>query len=70
MLENKQYYIIISKQNLPDIKGIEMTEHVRNHKSEKTNTIPILVTSGRSMLEQRDGFLAMGASSFLAKTVY
>ncbi|WP_415376923.1 response regulator [Patiriisocius sp. Uisw_017] len=67
MPENKQYYIIILKQNLPNISGIEMIEHVRNHKSEKSNTIPILVASGSPMLEQQEEFLAMGASSFLAK---
>lgn len=65
MLENKKYLAIIIKQNYDTTTGIELMETIKS--KPQFNEIPILVVSGKSMINEQKAILDAGASAFLIK---
>lgn len=63
MAEEIDYDIIILDLNLPKVDGLEVLRHIRAKKS----SLPILVLTGRSRVEDRVKGLDRGADDYLTK---
>lgn len=66
-LEKKSYYAIIMKSKLNNESTIDLIKTIRNNAVKSIQETPILVVSGKTMLEQQENFLKQGATDFLAK---
>lgn len=66
-LEQKSYYAIIMKSKLNNESTIDLIKTIKNNPLKSIKETPILVVSGKTMLEQQEKFLRQGAADFLAK---
>lgn len=66
-LTRKNYNLVIIKKDLPDITGIDFIKKVAAHSEEEIASIPILMVSGSTMIDEQQEFLDAGATSFLPK---
>lgn len=65
LLAERNYKVIIIKNNLLDSSGLAFLKKCRQDK--KLQNMPILVVSGNTMLKEQEQMLAAGASAFLSK---
>lgn len=67
LLDKRKYHMIMTKTNLPDMKGHELIGNIRNHNNKQVQKLPILVVSGSTMTDEKESILSSGASAFLSK---
>ena len=65
MIEAKKYLAIIIKQTYNKSTGIEFLKELKSNK--ELADIPVLVVSGKAMIEEQDAILNAGATAFLKK---
>ncbi len=64
-LPHHKFDAILTDINMPDINGLELVSFLKNHPIYKT--IPIMVISTESTLEDRNRAAALGAEDYLVK---
>lgn len=67
LLEERNYNLVVLKNELPDSNAVEFLEKMESHPEDMVSRLPTLVASGSTMIEQQQAFLNAGASAFLAK---
>lgn len=67
LLNKKKYDAIIIKTTLTDMGGLEFIEKLRGISNEQLATLPILMASGSTMLDEQERVLSAGATAFLPK---
>jgi CheY-like chemotaxis protein len=67
LLNKKKYDAIILKKTLTDMDTLVFIEKLRGLPNELIATIPILMASGSTMLDEQERFLSAGATAFLTK---
>jgi two-component system CAI-1 autoinducer sensor kinase/phosphatase CqsS len=65
--ENKQFDLILTDIEMPDINGIELTSKIRNELNLSKDDIPILVYSSREKQEIIDEALKAGVNNYYTK---
>jgi two-component system, chemotaxis family, chemotaxis protein CheY len=64
-LPHHKFDAILTDINMPDINGLELVSFLKNHPVYKT--IPIMVISTESTVEDRNRAAALGAEEYLVK---
>jgi len=64
-LPHHKFDAILTDINMPDINGLELVSFLKNHPVYKT--IPIMVISTESTVEDRNRAAALGAEEYLCK---
>jgi two-component system chemotaxis response regulator CheY len=64
-LPHHKFDAILTDINMPDINGLELVSFLKNHPVYKT--IPIMVISTESTVEDRNRASALGAEEYLCK---
>ena len=67
LLNNKKYDAIILKRTLTDMDALEFIEKLRSNPNELIATMPVLMASGSTMLDEQERLLSAGATAFLPK---
>lgn len=65
MLPHHKFDAILTDINMPDINGLELVSFLKNHPLYKS--IPIMVISTESTLEDRKRAAALGAEEYVVK---
>ncbi len=65
LLPRKDYKLVITDINMPDINGLELVKFVRA--SERHRDVPIIIISTHSSKQDQKKALELGASVFLPK---
>lgn len=66
-LEKKSYYAIILKSKLHKDRSHHLIKEIRSSEIKSISEIPILIVTGKTMIEEQEEFLDIGATEFLAK---
>lgn len=67
LIEKRKYNLILIKSKLPDISADTFIEQHMSNENADIESIPILVVSGSTMLQEQQAMLDVGAAGFLAK---
>jgi CheY-like chemotaxis protein len=65
MLKVKKYTAIIIRQNYNTTTGIEFMQKLKS--DPKLSSIPVLVVSGKAMINEQEAIINLGATAFLKK---
>ncbi len=65
LLPTKNYDLILTDINMPDINGLELIRYIRDN--ENYSTIPVIIISTENTEEDRKRGLALGADKYLDK---
>jgi len=65
MLPQKNFDIILTDINMPDINGLELLSFIKNHPNYRT--IPVVIISTEKSEADRKRGLALGADDYLTK---
>ena len=67
LVESEMPDLILMDVNLPDIDGLEVTQHIRQHRL--FNGIPIIALTANAMHGDRERCLAAGCDGYVAKPI-
>ena len=67
LLNKKKYDAIILKRTLTDMDSLAFIKKLRSLSNEVISTMPVLMASGSTMLDEQEQFLSAGATAFLPK---
>src|SRR5262249_6500950 len=62
-LPQREYDVILTDINMPDINGLELLHFIKNHPQYKS--IPVIIISTENSEADRDRGMAMGADAYL-----
>ena len=65
MLADKNYALVITDVNMPNINGLELLAYIRQ--SEVTQDIPVLVVSSNGASSDQERGFRLGANGYLVK---
>lgn len=69
MVKNIKYDLIFMDHMMPEMDGIEATQHIRDMKDEYYTNIPIIALTANAMSNAKELFLSNGFDDFLAKPI-
>ena len=67
LVESRKYNVVLLNMQLPIKDGFEVIKHIRDHKESKINSLPIIVTSGKTLKTEQAAILEAGANAFIGK---
>ena len=67
LLATERFSLVVFKLNLPDMTGFDLIEKIRSSKNQKIASIPVVVASGSTLIEEQQAVIDAGASEFLPK---
>ncbi len=67
LLDQNQYDAVLMDVHMPEMGGVEATEHIRRQR--KFDSLPVIALSAGVMQEERDKCLACGMNDFAVKPV-
>ena len=67
LLPRRQFSLIITDINMPDINGLELINFVRQNDAYKN--IPLIVVTTKGRERDRDKGIALGANEYLVKPI-
>ena len=67
LLPRHRFDLIITDINMPLMDGLKLIRHIRQ--TDAYRTVPIVVITTESAVEDRDRAMALGASAYLVKPV-
>ena len=65
ILPQRQFDMVITDINMPDINGLELIRFIRDN--ERYRTTPLIIISTESSQRDRERGLALGANAYLVK---
>src|SRR6185312_1637656 len=67
MLSKKKYDLILMDLQMPEMDGIETTQHIRNGMSPEISKIPIIAMTASAFRGEYDNCIAAGMNDYIAK---
>lgn len=67
LIESRKYNIVLLNIQLPIKDGYEVLKHIRSHNEPTINSLPVIVTSGKTLKTEQEEILKAGANAFIGK---
>ena len=67
LFEKNQYDLILTDIQMPEMNGLDLTKHVRNHPDTTRSNIPIIALTANVMKEDRDIYFNAGINDVVLK---